>query len=138
MVTSNRIVAVLVLAASLGPAAAKGKIAWWLNNLLINHPKGTPSYGKPYWEGIARQREHFPEELYAMRDKYTDKDGNMTKEQREAYVAKFRSMTMTPEEIALDKRAVGQYGAYHYLGSAKFFAQAGKAFAEAVVEMGKK
>ena len=42
------------------------------------------------------------------------------------------------EEEALLQRAMGTGGGVHYHGSAKFQAQAGKAFAEALIDSGKK
>ncbi|GAA5504608.1 sialate O-acetylesterase [Novipirellula caenicola] len=62
-------------------------------------------------------------------------DGSMTPEQRKAYLDDYRSKLLTPEEIALWARATSIGGFVHYYGSAKFHAQAGKAFAEAFLEM---
>lgn len=52
-------------------------------------------------------------------------------------VAEFKAKMITPEEEALWERG-GSNGDYHYLGSAKTFAQIGKAFAEAILELEKK
>ena len=49
----------------------------------------------------------------------------------------FKAKTITPAEEALWKRG-GSNGDYHYLGSAKTFAQIGGAFAEAMLKMAKK
>ena len=51
-------------------------------------------------------------------------------------MAEFRAKTLTREEEALWKRG-GSNGDYHYLGSAKTFAQIGKAFAEVMLEIEK-
>jgi alpha-galactosidase len=60
------------------------------------------------------------------------------KEKRsEAAMATYKKLTdalYTPEDLKFLDIAVSQQG-YHYWGSAKFYAQAGKAFAEAVVDM---
>ena len=45
---------------------------------------------------------------------------------------------MTAEEEAHMQRAMGPGGGVHCHGSAKFYAQAGKAFAEALIARGKK
>ncbi|WP_435893452.1 sialate O-acetylesterase [Oceaniferula spumae] len=62
-------------------------------------------------------------------------DGSMTPEDRKEYLKKYREKICTPEEIALWQRATSIGGFIHYFGSAKFHAQAGKAFAEALLEM---
>ncbi len=62
-------------------------------------------------------------------------DGSMTAEQRKAYLDAYKAKILTPEEIALWKRAASIGGFVHYFGSAKFHAQAGRAFAEALLEM---
>ncbi|MGD9417527.1 MAG: sialate O-acetylesterase [Verrucomicrobiota bacterium JB025] len=65
-------------------------------------------------------------------------DGSMTAEQRRAYIDAYRAKLMTPEEIALWERATSIGGFIHYYGSAKFHAQAGTAFAKAMLELEKK
>ncbi len=62
-------------------------------------------------------------------------DGSMTPEQQKAYLDAYKAKILTPGEIALWKRAASIGGFVHYYGSAKFHAQAGKAFAEALLEM---
>ncbi|MEP2775050.1 MAG: sialate O-acetylesterase [Luteolibacter sp.] len=62
-------------------------------------------------------------------------DGSMTPEQRKAYLEKVRTEICTPEELALWERTTSIGGFIHYYGSAKFHAQAGKAFAEALLKM---
>ena len=47
----------------------------------------------------------------------------------------YNAEVFTPEEIKLKKRATGSGGFVHYHGSAKFHAQAGQAFAEALLEL---
>ena len=77
---------------------------------------------------------------YALRKDYWDtdpKDRKMTKEQQQAYVEEYRHKLITPEDEAFWKRGASNAG-YHYLGCAKTFAQIGKAFAEAILEMEKK
>jgi alpha-galactosidase len=51
------------------------------------------------------------------------------------YLAKYRKDLITPEEELLLERAASIGGSIHYFGSAKFHAQAGKAFAEAMLMM---
>ncbi|WP_430932160.1 sialate O-acetylesterase [Saccharicrinis sp. 156] len=63
-------------------------------------------------------------------------DGSMTPEQKKAYMDDYKAKILTPEEMALWKRAASIGGFVHYYGSAKFHAQAGKAFAEALLDMG--
>jgi len=62
------------------------------------------------------------------------KDGKLTKEEAEAQTKKLETELISPAEAALWKRGASNAG-YHYLGSAKTFAQIGKAFAEALVEL---
>lgn len=62
-------------------------------------------------------------------------DGSMTSEQQKAYLESYRAKLFTHEEIALWKRATSIGGFVHYYGSAKFHAQAGKAFADAMLEL---
>lgn len=65
---------------------------------------------------------------------YANADGSMTAEQKRDYLMKFEADLISPEEVALWKRGASNAG-YHYLGCAKTFAQMGKAFAEANLEM---
>ena len=66
--------------------------------------------------------------------RYPNEDGKMTPKQQKAYLAEFKAKTISPADRALMRRAVSD-GGYHYFGSAKFFAQAGQAFAKAILEM---
>jgi len=59
-------------------------------------------------------------------------DGTMTLEDRRAYLKDYQAKICTPEEIRLWERATSIGGFIHYYGSAKFHAQAGEAFAEAM------
>jgi alpha-galactosidase len=67
----------------------------------------------------------------------SDSNGKTTKEQRDKLVEKYKKELLTAEEEALLQRAMGTGGGVHYHGSAKFYAQAGKAFAEALIGSGK-
>ena len=62
----------------------------------------------------------------------------MTAQERKERVDKYRAELITPDEQALLQRAASTGGNIHYFGSAKFHAQAGKSFAEAILEMEKK
>ncbi|MBK1830159.1 hypothetical protein JIN77_05460 [Verrucomicrobiaceae bacterium R5-34] len=64
-------------------------------------------------------------------------DGKMTLDDRRAYLDKYRTEVCTPEEIKLWERATSIGGFIHYYGSAKFHAQAGNAFAKAMLEIEK-
>ncbi len=57
-------------------------------------------------------------------------------EKQKDLMRKFHEAVFTPEDVKLLEVGVSQQG-YHYFGSAKFYAQAGKAFAEAVPGMNK-
>jgi alpha-galactosidase len=72
----------------------------------------------------------------AILDKYMGKDGTMTQEQIKAFVKEYRAKRIGPEKEALWRRGASNAG-YHYLGCAKTFAQIGRAFAEAMLEMEK-
>jgi alpha-galactosidase len=65
-------------------------------------------------------------------------EGKMTKEQMQEFLEKYRKELISAEEEALMQRAAGGGGFVHYHGSAKFYAQAGKAFAEALIAWEKK
>jgi alpha-galactosidase len=64
---------------------------------------------------------------------HPNESGTMTRQEQQEYLAKFRKELITPEEELLLKRAASIGGNIHYFGSAKFHAQAGKAFAEAML-----
>ncbi len=76
--------------------------------------------------------------LQTKHKKHANKDGTMTSQEQKAYLDKYRSELITPEEESLWKRGASSGGSGHYFGSAKFHAQIGKAFAEAMLEMDKK
>jgi len=57
----------------------------------------------------------------------------LSREQREAALAKFRDELYTPREHEILKGSSN--AAYHYNGSAKIMAQIGRGFAEAIVIM---
>ena len=63
-----------------------------------------------------------------------NKDGSMTPDQQKEYLRKYEAELITPAEAALWKRGASNAG-YHYFGCAKTFALAGKAFAEANLEL---
>lgn len=62
------------------------------------------------------------------------KEGKLSKDDAGKQLQEFKDKLVTAEEDALYKRGTSNY-AFHYLGSAKIFAQMGKAFAEALIEM---
>ena len=64
--------------------------------------------------------------------------GKMTAQERKERVDKYRAELITPDEQALLRREASTGGNIHYFGSAKFHAQVGKSFAEAILEMEKK
>ena len=68
----------------------------------------------------------------------SNEDGSMSPAEQKEYLAKYRAEIVTPEEETLWKRATSIGGFVHYFGSAKFHAQAGKAFAEALLGLDKK
>jgi alpha-galactosidase len=61
-------------------------------------------------------------------------DGRMTEEQKKEYLEEYRAKIVTPADEAFWNSGASNRG-YHYFGSAKTFAQIGKAFAEAVMTM---
>jgi alpha-galactosidase len=65
-----------------------------------------------------------------------NEDGKMTRQEIAGYLEKYRKELFTAEEEALQERGGGPGGWVHYHGSAKFHAQAGKAFAEALMGAG--
>jgi hypothetical protein len=65
---------------------------------------------------------------------HANADGQMTAEQKRAYLAEYEAKLITPAEAALWKRGASN-GGYHYLGCAKTFALMGKAFAEANLKL---
>ena len=67
----------------------------------------------------------------AILDKYMGENGTMGEEQIKVFAEEYRAKRIGPEKEAMWKRGASNAG-YHYLGSAKTFAQIGKAFAEAL------
>lgn len=61
-------------------------------------------------------------------------DGSMSPADIKKHMENYNSEIFTPEELALRKRATGTGGFVHYYGSAKFHAQAGQAFAHALLK----
>ena len=60
-------------------------------------------------------------------------DGSMSAEDIRNYMQEFNNEVFTPEDLELKNRATGTGGFVHYYGSAKFHAQAGQAFAQALL-----
>jgi hypothetical protein len=98
----------------------------------------------PYWDealaSIELKHSKVNGMAYFLRTEHKDhanKDGKMTQKQQRAYIQEYRATLITPEEDAFWQYAASHQG-YHYFGCAKTFAQIGKAFAEAMLEMEKK
>jgi hypothetical protein len=95
----------------------------------------------PFWDpalgaieakhGKVRQMEHF---LRSNHKDHANKDGDMSKQEQQAYLKEFRAQLITPEDEALWRRGASNAG-YHYLGCAKTMGLIGQAFAEAILEM---
>jgi len=79
----------------------------------------------PYWAEEL-------EPIYWKRRKISSMHGKLHGEE----LAAFKAKTITPAEEALWQRG-GSNGDYHYLGSARTFAQIGDAFAKAMLKMEK-
>ena len=90
----------------------------------------------PFWDDTLGAIEKKIGQVRAARQALNKKvqDGKMTKEEAEVESRKLEAELISPEDAALWKRGASNAG-YHYLGSAKTFAQIGKAFAEALVEL---
>ena len=98
----------------------------------------------PYWDqplgNIDQKRSKIRQMVHFLRSKhkdYANKDGQMTKEQQQAYIKDYRAKLITPADEAMWKRGASNAG-YHYLGCAKTMALIGQAFAEANLKMEKK
>lgn len=76
--------------------------------------------------GQVRQMEYF---LNSNHKDHANAEGNMSDEEKRAYLAQYEAELITPAERALWERGASNAG-YHYLGSAKTFALIGRAFAE--------
>ena len=61
-------------------------------------------------------------------------DGSMSPADIKKFMENYNTEIFTPEDLALKERASGTGGFVHYYGSAKFHAQAGQAFAEALLK----
>ncbi|MDP0491790.1 MAG: sialate O-acetylesterase [Verrucomicrobiota bacterium JB023] len=60
-------------------------------------------------------------------------DGKMTRDDRQKYLDEYTATLFSPEELRLKERGMAGGGFVHYYGSAKFHAQAGHAFAKALL-----
>ncbi len=78
-----------------------------------------------------RQMRYF---LDSKHKEHANADGSMTSEQKDAYIKKYEANLISPAEVILWQRGASNAG-YHYLGCAKTFAQMGRAFAEAHLQM---
>jgi hypothetical protein len=76
-----------------------------------------------------RQKRYFLEKKHPQHE---NADGTLSKDEIKSVLAEFEKTLFTKEDLALESRAKSNAG-YHYLGSAKTFAQIGQAFAEALV-----
>ena len=81
--------------------------------------------------GKVSQMSHF---LNSKHKDHPNADGQMTDEQKRAYLKEFEAKLISPAEVAAWKRGASNAG-YHYLGCAKTFALMGKAFAEATLDL---
>lgn len=98
----------------------------------------------PFWdeklEEIRRKFDKVGDMQYAIDSKQKNgpnADGRMTEEQKKKYLEEYRAKLVTPAAEELWKSGASNLG-YHCFGSAKTFAQIGKAFADAVMTMQKK
>lgn len=94
-----------------------------------------------FWDealgSIDAKYEQVRQMAYFLRTKHKDhanSGGTMDEAAQKAYVAKFESETISPDEVALRARGASNAG-YHYLGCAKTFALMGQAFAEQLLRM---
>ena len=97
----------------------------------------------PFWDekigAIQDKREKVRQMAYELKNKgrrSPNADGKMTPEQQKQYLKDYESKLITPEEAGMVSRGASN-GGYHYLGSAKTFAQIGEAFADAVTRLRK-
>lgn len=77
-----------------------------------------------------RQMGHF---LNSKHKDHANADGNMTEEEKRAYLKDYEAKLITPADLALWERGASNAG-YHYLGCAKTFALMGKAFAKVLLK----
>ncbi len=71
--------------------------------------------------------------IYKKSESGPNADGSMSQADIKRFMEDYISEIFTPEELAFKERASGTGGFVHYYGSAKFHAQAGQAFAEALL-----
>jgi alpha-galactosidase len=97
----------------------------------------------PFWSeelaAIEKKHERLELEAHLLRSKdpnLPNKDGSMSKNAQRKYLKDFEAKLISPAESKLWQRGASNAG-YHYLGCAKTFALAGKAFAEAALELSK-
>ena len=95
----------------------------------------------PFWDekigAIQDKKEKVRQMAFELKNKgrrSPNADGKMTPEQQKQYLKDYESKLITPEEAGMVSRGASN-GGYHYLGSAKTFAQIGEAFAEANLKM---
>ena len=94
-----------------------------------------------FWDealgAIAGKRDQVRQMNYLLRTKnknHANKDGTMSPEEQRAWVKKFESELISPEEMARWERGASNAG-YHYLGCGKTFALMGKAYAEEMLRL---
>lgn len=94
-----------------------------------------------FWDeplaAIAKKRDRVKQMRYFLRKEHknhANKDGKMTQQEQNAYVANFEAELISPEEAEMWQRGASNAG-YHYLGCAKTFALMGDAFATAILEL---
>lgn len=98
----------------------------------------------PFWDddlgaidakrGQVRQMRHF---LDSNHQDHANAAGNMTDEDKRQYIERFEAELISPADNELWERGASNAG-FHYLGSAKTFAQMGQAFAEAMLVLMKR
>jgi len=66
---------------------------------------------------------------------FANEDGRMSAEQQKAYLDKYEREVLTEDELKLWRQEASVGGFVHYFGSAKFYSQAGEAFAKALLEI---
>jgi hypothetical protein len=95
----------------------------------------------PFWDeelgAIQEKKEKVRQMAFELRNKgkrSANADGKMTDAQQKAYLKDYEVKLISAEEAAKLSRGASNAG-YHYLGSAKTFAQAGEAFAAAALAL---
>ncbi len=91
-----------------------------------------PVFTEKYWDKQLGELANRMDKVNA-KSKELSKDPSLTKEQREAAVAKLKSEMFTPEELKIHEVGVSNFG-FHYLGSGKVMAQIGVGFAKALLD----